>query len=614
MKQLFFIGLMLLSGISVYGQEQNVDSLVNVLETQKLTSEEQLTLYGKICQQYMQNDQEKFKTYTDKGLELANQEKDKKRMANFNGLLGIFYSYKSSHDTAFIYYEKALELAQEIENKNLEAMFLTNIALVYSAKGDFATEIEYDLKALTIYEQIDDKKPFITLLVNIGTTYRSLKDIDRALNYFDRANKYAEETNYVHGKLLVAYAYGSLYWDKKEYDKCIEYYLKSLELSKAQNNIHFEILSLQSVSTFYADETCPLRDLKKAEEYANESLLIANEFGDPFRIRGSLRVLAAICLYQKRYNDCVDLATQAWKIDSIDIDTSHDLASFLTVSNIHLGNKEQAERYFNEYTFLNGEKNKQNLQETLIDMEVKYETEKKELRITSLEKERQLYIWLGLAGILLALALVIAFRQKTKRAQKEKQLIAADSVQDGEMMERERLARDLHDRLGGNLSALKIELKNSRESMENIYDKLDSCIEEIRRVSHDLMPVSLQRGMKAALEDFAAQFPQVHFHFFGEEKRIEKRKEYVIYCCASELVNNSLKHSGAQNINLQLVQNEKYITLTVQDDGCGFDEQTVTQGIGLKNIHDRITSCNGKIDIATSPGKGTETTIEIIIN
>jgi signal transduction histidine kinase len=182
------------------------------------------------------------------------------------------------------------------------------------------------------------------------------------------------------------------------------------------------------------------------------------------------------------------------------------------------------------------------------------------------------------------------------------------------MKERARLARDLHDRLGGNLSAVKLELKSQRESMENIFDKLDNCIEDIRRVSHDLMPVSLQRGMKAALEDFAAQFSQVHFHFFGEERRIDEMKEYVVYCCASELVNNSLRHSGAKNINLQLVQIEKYVTLTVQDDGCGFDEQTVVKGIGLKNIRDRVISSNGKMDVVTAPGRGTETTIEIINN
>jgi signal transduction histidine kinase len=125
------------------------------------------------------------------------------------------------------------------------------------------------------------------------------------------------------------------------------------------------------------------------------------------------------------------------------------------------------------------------------------------------------------------------------------------------------------------------------------------------------MPATLQHGLKTALEDFAAQFPNVHFHFFGKDNRLDERTEFVIYCCSSELINNSLKHSGAKNINLQLVQDDKYLTLTVQDDGKGYDEKTVKKGLGLKNIYDRIISCNGKIDIVSLSDKGTETTIEL---
>ena len=180
------------------------------------------------------------------------------------------------------------------------------------------------------------------------------------------------------------------------------------------------------------------------------------------------------------------------------------------------------------------------------------------------------------------------------------------------MGERSRLARDLHDRLSGNLSAVKMGIKDNRESILNIQDKLDKCIDEIRRIAHNLMPASLQFGLKVALGDFTAQFDNVQFHFFGEEKRVEDRIEFVAYCCASELVNNSIRHSGAKNINLQLIQSEKHLSITVQDDGCGFDENSVKKGFGMKSIHDRIASCNGKVDVSSSPGKGTETTIELL--
>ena len=88
-----------------------------------------------------------------------------------------------------------------------------------------------------------------------------------------------------------------------------------------------------------------------------------------------------------------------------------------------------------------------------------------------------------------------------------------------------------------------------------------------------------------------------------------------MYCCTRELVNNALKHSGASNINLQLVlvQSKKYVTLTVQDDGCGFDEKNVQKGYGIDNICNRVTTCRGKLDITSAQGKGTETVIELKI-
>jgi signal transduction histidine kinase len=79
-------------------------------------------------------------------------------------------------------------------------------------------------------------------------------------------------------------------------------------------------------------------------------------------------------------------------------------------------------------------------------------------------------------------------------------------------------------------------------------------------------------------------------------------------------VNNAQKHAGASIIHMQLVQSRKHASLTVQDDGCGFDEQTIKKGDGLQNIRNRIASCRGKIDIISSPGKGTETVIDLRID
>ncbi|MDR3340052.1 MAG: sensor histidine kinase, partial [Candidatus Symbiothrix sp.] len=189
-------------------------------------------------------------------------------------------------------------------------------------------------------------------------------------------------------------------------------------------------------------------------------------------------------------------------------------------------------------------------------------------------------------------------------------LVATQSVLDGETSERKRLAKDLHDGLGGMLSAVKVNLDNL-EHLQNARELLDRSIDELRRVAHHLMPASLLRlGLKASLEDFCLSIPNTHFHYYGEDKRLDEKTEILIYRCVYELVNNALKHSDAENFNVQLVQDADRISLTVQDNGCGFDPQTVKEGMGLGNIRTRIAAFNGKIDIYSSQGNGTEVYVE----
>jgi signal transduction histidine kinase len=435
-----------------------------------------------------------------------------------------------------------------------------------------------------------------------------MKNYNQAIYYLEQAKTIDEELGFSLGLINIYLDLGAIYRIRKELDKALEYQLKALELSRSVPDKETEGYANQYLALVYMD----MKDYDKAEECTKECLRIAGEFGDPRQIRGAWNALSNVYMAQERYQEGETAALNAWNLDSADLDLGRNIMANMTRVNIFLGNRDKANYFFDKYEETTDKYTDKNFYENIADMEVKYETEKKEMRIASLEKERQLYVWLGITGLLLAITLGVVLWLKIKNLQKEKLLIATRSVLDGEMGERIRLSRDLHDRLSGNLTAVRLGLNSDAESLQNICEKLDHCIEEIRRVAHNLMPVSLQFGIKVAIEDFVAKFPDVHFYFYGDEKRLEERKEFIIYCCACEMVNNALRHAKAKNINVQLIQDEKHVSLTVQDDGCGFDERNaITTGIGLKNIRDRITSCNGKIDLVTSPGHGTEITIEI---
>jgi signal transduction histidine kinase len=279
------------------------------------------------------------------------------------------------------------------------------------------------------------------------------------------------------------------------------------------------------------------------------------------------------------------------------------------------------------------------------ELEVKYETEKKETQIAALEGEKRLMLWLSVAaGTVLLLALAAFFflwrwtvqkkrlaesqkelaDRQIKQLEQEKQLIATQAVLDGEMQERIRLARDLHDSLGSILAAAKYNLVDIKqistlgEKDVECYHKavclLDDSMSEMRRVAHHLAPEPLSRtGLKQSVADFCNTIPVVKFSYYGDDTRFDPKLEIMVYRILHELVTNAMKHAGAKNILVQIVREPDRIALTVSDDGCGFDLSAESKGMGLRNIRARVESFKGNLDIDSKPGEGTGIRIELRI-
>jgi signal transduction histidine kinase len=277
-----------------------------------------------------------------------------------------------------------------------------------------------------------------------------------------------------------------------------------------------------------------------------------------------------------------------------------------------------------------------------------YEIEKleNEKKVQSVRIQRRNTIVFALSGILLAsfvagFALYRNFKisreilrqnsqiqeQRIHELEQERQIIALNSTLQGEETERSRLARDLHDGLGGLLSGLKLTLMNmkgnsiiTREGLD-LYDHalglLDTSIKELRHVAHNLMPETLFRyGLKQSLSDFCEGVGttglKVNFAFYGVEKRFDEKMEIAIYRIVQELVNNAMKHAMASVIEVQFISEEGRLSVTVQDNGKGMDLKTIEQstGKGLANIRSRVASFGGHFDLSSEHGKGTEAIIE----
>jgi signal transduction histidine kinase len=222
-------------------------------------------------------------------------------------------------------------------------------------------------------------------------------------------------------------------------------------------------------------------------------------------------------------------------------------------------------------------------------------------------------------------------RQKISELEKDKQLLGIDAMMKGQEEERGRIAKDLHDGLGGLLSGTKLSLMTLKDKLtlspeEHVqFDKslsmLDNTMEDLRKVAQNLMPGALMRyGLYEALRDFCEhiQFStgiRMIYERFGEPSKPDKTAAVFIYRIVQELVNNAVKHAEASQIIVQLTTNGNMVRITVEDDGKGFDKRDLytAKGAGMTNINYRVTYLHGQLDVQSSPGNGTSINIELTI-
>ncbi len=222
-------------------------------------------------------------------------------------------------------------------------------------------------------------------------------------------------------------------------------------------------------------------------------------------------------------------------------------------------------------------------------------------------------------------------RDISRRVEFERQILSA--VIQGEEKERQRFAREMHDGLGPLLSALKLyvnELKsisiedNERKMLiAQSNELIDEAVNTTRTISNNLMPTILQSyGLSKALATFCDKVNktnQLHINFESKniEDKLDNNLELIIFRVISELINNTIKHAKAKNVNIFLEKNLNILSLAYSDDGIGFSAEKIIMsdsgGTGLKNIISRIKSINGKYYFVKSPADGFNIKIEIII-
>jgi two-component system NarL family sensor kinase len=198
----------------------------------------------------------------------------------------------------------------------------------------------------------------------------------------------------------------------------------------------------------------------------------------------------------------------------------------------------------------------------------------------------------------------------------QKELLLA--ILDTQENERKRIAEGLHNGLGQLLYAAKLNLDHVRTidaadvpARQKVNQLLVEAIDQTRRISHELMPITLgDLGLEAAIRDICFKFNHHSLEFkcwvFNLGRTLEKYLQLAIYRIAQELANNIVKHAGATQASLTLREEADFIIIQGEDNGKGFNpEQVKSDGLGLKTIRDRVQLLNGTMEIDSSQNQGT---------
>lgn len=384
----------------------------------------------------------------------------------------------------------------------------------------------------------------------------------------------------------------------------------------------------------------------------SKSLAISDSLGDTQSAGNTRRLLAATLWELGERREATRTMEEALEalIAAGDFKMQVDALQSLMEWHAALGEEGQALREARLIIHLNDSLQRAQYNERLALAEIGFETERKEHQIVEQQQElelariedrrkqlqRNLSITIAAALIVVALLLWRGLRARTKLASKERELHrrvvdqlmnesenkALHAMLNGQEKERNRIARELHDRVGSMLGALKMQMNALEARLENLhFDQpvhaakvnhlLDETAQEVRRISHDMVSSNLsQLGLAEALKNLCDSLrvsgkPEVDLVLDGLDERLDRKVELEIYRIVQELISNALKHAKPEKLGITIARSPERISVSVADDGLGFDPSKARKGMGLDNVESRAASIGATVRWDSAPGKGT---------
>ena len=557
-------------------------------------------------------------------------------------LKGSFLNSQNQFEKAKVCYLEAIKLNKTLDNPLREAQIRDNLANIYSRQGLFDSAIEIKFQAIEIFQTYNDTAALATGYAGLGSLYSLKNDYEKTVFYCKKALAYDRTTRraYTLGNIGVAMK------NLGEIDSAIFYYRLANESAPdhtmfvGRNYMNMALLYLHatkfdSTEIFFNKAR---HQFKKAGAIYEQAILSVNQAESELRQRH----------FQNARQHC--LAAEAILDDKGTTKDRRRLSAIMAQLYDSLGNFKESIKYLKDFHRLDDSLSNIALETRVKEIETKYAISEKEKQILSQQvslakSERQKNnIILGLLALfvvsfsiiylLIQRARIRKFKTNQEMLVREKKIehlrmqnkvATMAAMLKGQESERVRIAKDLHDGIGGLLATAKLQVSSLSHidmpsSSLHVHQKtaklLDHAADEVRRIAHNMMPEALSNlGLQHALEDLRDSLRneglQVHMEILNLNNRLPENVEVNVYRIIQELVNNLIKHAEASRVIIQLALQGQELQLTVEDNGKGFDPGKQVDGIGLKNIRSRVEYLHGEVDVNTSPGTGTSVSINL---
>ncbi|HEU0226526.1 MAG TPA: sensor histidine kinase [Arachidicoccus soli] len=500
---------------------------------------------------------------------------------NYYALYAQTMLQKGNLKEAANYYIKTIALAEKINDSSSIISNFGNLAVVYSQMNEDTKSIPLTIKCLNYFTAHKDSSSIFIGDVSLGRAYYTLKKVDSSFIYYNKALQLIDAGVHNPSVAFILYSnLGEIYSDSGDMKKSVYYYdLCKQPLKEMGSEEQYRIFTIYATKAY-----AHIRDVKKGVEEIKANIPLFEKDSDLINVRASYSSLSEIAFIKHQPAD----ALRYYKL-------------FDSVDNILSDNANK--RY-------------------IADLQTKYETQRKEVKIQIQEKEltkkaafnKLLILLLMLLGI--GTAFIIT---RNRLMRKRKEAIMQQQFTTGLLAkteeERGRIARDLHDGLSQELLLLKNQV-NLGAKIEP--QKIDHIINEVRTISRNIHPVMLdQIGFKESILSICNQITDSEQLFIAADieyhSELSKEKELQLFRIIQEALNNIIKYASAHAAKVQIAKMHKYLKVLIQDNGKGFDVEAALNGrtaFGLLSILERSKAINGKASI-TSDSKGTIVNIEI---